>query len=156
MKKYFILIAMVAVSVSVSAADKNNASDEYYTCHMSKQLDRTSKSLGGNHFPEETETAKIKWDGSRFTVYGMNGGNYISPLLHRATEAEVENLARKAGVEFTDEDRKDLDYVMMDAEEKTFNLFEKSDSGISFSVMNREENSKLFQLFSECTLTSSL
>ncbi len=54
----------------------------------------------------------------------MNGGNYISPLLHRATEAEVENLARKAGVEFTDEDRKDLDYVMMDAEEKTFNLFE--------------------------------
>lgn len=71
MKKYFILIAMVAVSVS--AADKNNASDEYYTCHMSKQLDRTSKSLGGNHFPEETETAKIKWDGSRFTVYGMNG-----------------------------------------------------------------------------------
>lgn len=41
MKKYFILIAMVAVSVS--AADKNNASDEYYTCHMSKQLDRTSK-----------------------------------------------------------------------------------------------------------------
>ncbi len=122
----------------------------------SKQLDRTSKSLGGNHFPEETETAKIKWDGSRFTVYGMNGGNYISPLLHRATEAEVENLARKAGVEFTDEDRKDLNYVMMDAEEKTFNLFEKSDSGISFSVMNKEENSKLFQLFSECTLTSSL
>ncbi len=53
-------------------------------------------------------------------------------------------------------EKKDLGYVMMDVEEKTFNLFEKSDSGISFSVMNREENNKLFQLFSECTLTSSL
>lgn len=56
MKKYFILIAMVAVSVS--AADKNNASDEYYTCHMSKQLDRTSKSLGGNHFQKRLKRQK--------------------------------------------------------------------------------------------------